>query len=110
VVLFLGEQEVERLLTMSDAIDVLEKVFKEQGEGRAINHPRHRIKNRRSMLHYLAGAVPEMGVMGYKAYTSSPKGIKFRVFLHDIDSGELLSIMDGNYMGMIRTGGGGFIR
>jgi ornithine cyclodeaminase/alanine dehydrogenase-like protein (mu-crystallin family) len=45
-----------------------------------------------------------MKVMGYKAYTSYKGGVKFRVFLHSIETGELLSIMDGNYMGMIRTG------
>ena len=56
------------------------------------------------MLHYLAGALPHLGVMGYKAYTSSKSSVKFRVFLHDLESGELLSIMDGNFMGMMRTG------
>ena len=52
----------------------------------------------------MAGALPHLGVMGYKAYTSYKGGLKFRVFLHDIENGELLSVMDGNYMGMIRTG------
>lgn len=104
MVLFLGESEVQELLTMRDAIAVLEDTFREQGRGAVINHPRHRVRPGKSMLHYLAGAVPSMGVMGFKAYTSSRMGIKFRVFLHDIETGELLSIMDGNYMGMIRTG------
>lgn len=104
MVLFLGESEVEELLSMKDAMEVLEAMFSEQGRGNIINHPRHRVRTKKSMLHYLAGAVPSMNVMGYKAYSSSRAGIKFRVFLHDINSGELLSIMDGNYMGMIRTG------
>lgn len=104
MVLYLGEQEVEELLTMEDAISVLENTFREQGLGKIINHPRLRVRTGVSMLHYLAGAIPSMGVMGYKAYTSSRAGIKFRVFLHDIETGSLLSIMDGNYMGMIRTG------
>jgi ornithine cyclodeaminase/alanine dehydrogenase-like protein (mu-crystallin family) len=104
MVLFLGEKEVEQLLTIDDAVRVLEETFREQGLGRVINHPRLRVRTPKSMLHYLAGAVPHMKVMGYKAYTSYKGGIKFRVFLHDIETGELLSIMDGNYMGMIRTG------
>lgn len=104
MVLFLGEDDVEGLLTMGDAIEVLERAFTEQGRGEVVNHPRHRVRNARSMFHYLYGAIPAMGVMGYKAYTSSRAGIKFRVFLHEIDTGELLAIMDGNYMGMIRTG------
>jgi alanine dehydrogenase len=42
--------------------------------------------------------------MGYKAYTSSKAVIKFGVFLHVIETGELLTIMDGGYIGMMRTG------
>ena len=104
MVLFLGEDDVRQILTMSDAIKVLEETFRQQGQGNIINQPRQRVRTEVSMLHYLAGALPHLGVMGYKAYTSSRAGIKFRVFLHDMESGELLSIMDGNYMGMMRTG------
>ncbi|MCI0455339.1 MAG: ornithine cyclodeaminase family protein [Candidatus Dadabacteria bacterium] len=104
MVLFLGEEDVKQLLSMNDAIKVLEETFKQEGLGNIINHPRHRIRTEKSMLHYLAGAVPHMKVMGYKAYTSYKGGVKFRVFLHSIETGELLSIMDGNFLGMIRTG------
>ena len=104
MILFLGEAEVQDLLNMDEAVEIVEETFRQQGKGNIINHPRNRIKTPKSMLHYLPGALPHMNVMGYKAYTSSKAGIKFRVFLHDIETGELLSIMDGNYMGMIRTG------
>lgn len=104
MVLFLGEDDVKQVLTMQDAVTVLEETFRQQGLGNIINHPRQRIRTSTSMLHYLAGAVPHLGMMGYKAYTSYRGGIKFRVFLHDMETGELLSIMDGNYMGMMRTG------
>lgn len=104
MVLFLGEDDVKQILTMKDAVNVLEETFRQQGLKNIINHPRHRIRTTNCMLHYLAGALPHLGVMGYKVYTSYKGGLKFRVFLHDIETGELLSIMDGNYMGMIRTG------
>jgi ornithine cyclodeaminase/alanine dehydrogenase-like protein (mu-crystallin family) len=104
MVLFLGEDDVRQILTMSDAVKVLEETFRQQGLGNVINQPRQRVRTEVSMLHYLPGALPHLGVMGYKAYTSSRTGVKFRVFLHDMETGELLSIMDGNYMGMMRTG------
>ncbi|MEQ9619651.1 MAG: ornithine cyclodeaminase family protein [Deltaproteobacteria bacterium] len=104
MVLFLGEDDVRQILTMKDAVTVLEETFRQQGLKNIINHPRQRIRTQNSMLHYLAGALPHLGVMGYKAYSSYKGGLKFRVFLHDIETGELLSIMDGNYMGMMRTG------
>lgn len=104
MVLYLNESDVEELLAMADAIEALRDTFEKQGDGNTINNPRQRIKTGKSMLHYLAAALPHLGVMGYKAYTSSAAGLKFRVFLHDIESGDLLSVMDGNHMGMIRTG------
>jgi ornithine cyclodeaminase/alanine dehydrogenase-like protein (mu-crystallin family) len=104
MVLFLSEDDVKSILTMADAVKVLEETFRQQGEGNIINNPRQRVRTESSMLHYLAGALPHLGVMGYKAYTTHKGGMKFRVFLHDIETGELLSIMEGNYMGMIRTG------
>lgn len=104
MVLYLSEDDVKQIITMKDAVAVLEETFRQQGLGNIINHPRQRIRTPTSMLHYLAGALPHLGVMGYKAYTSYRGGLKFRVFLHDIETGELLSIMDGNYMGMMRTG------
>ena len=82
MVLFLGEAEVRELLNIDDAVHVLEEAFRQQGRGNIINHPRRRIRTPKSMLHYLPGAVPHMNVMGYKAYTSSKSGIKFRIFLH----------------------------
>lgn len=104
MVLFLNEEDVKSILTMADALKVLEEMFRQQGLGNIVNNPRQRVRTKKSMLHYLAGALPHLGVMGYKAYTTHKDGMKFRVFLHDIESGELLSIMEGNYMGMIRTG------
>lgn len=104
MVLFLGENDVKKLLYMPEALEVIEDTFSQHGPYTVVNNPRQRVRTGSSMLHYLAAAVPHLGVMGYKAYTSSKSGLKFRVFLHDIETGELLSIMDGNYMGMIRTG------
>jgi len=104
MVLFLNEEDVKSILTMADAVKVLEEMFRQQGDGNIINNPRQRVRTKSSMLHYLAGALPHLGVMGYKAYTTHKGGMKFRVFLHDIETGELMSIMEGSYMGMIRTG------
>ena len=44
MVLFLGEDDVRQILTMSDAIKVLEEMFRQQGLGNIINQPRQRIR------------------------------------------------------------------
>ncbi len=104
MVLFLSEDDVKQVLKMPDAVRVLEEMFRQDGLGGAINHPRQRVRTPSAMLHFLAGALPYLGVMGYKAYTTSSEGAKFRVFLHDIKTGKLLSIIDANYLGLMRTG------
>lgn len=105
MVLYLNEENIQEILFMESAIEVIEELFMEQAKRPDIlNHPRGRLKNKKTMFHYMYASFPNLGFMGYKAYVSSKKGFTFRVFLHDIATGELLSIMDANHMGMIRTG------
>ena len=102
--LFLSEDDVKQVLTMPDAVRALEEMFRQDGMGGAINNPRQRVRTPSAMMHLLAGALPYLGVMGYKAYTTSREGAKFRVFLHDVETGKLLAIIDANHLGMMRTG------
>lgn len=102
--LFLSEDDVKQVLTMPDAVRILEEMFRQDGLGGAINNPRQRVRTPSAMMHLLAGALPYLGVMGYKAYTTSKEGAKFRVFLHDVETGKLLAIIDANHLGMMRTG------
>ncbi len=105
MVLYLNEEDVKNILSIDDALLEIEKLFSTQSQSNdIINHPRERLKNKKTMFHYMAASLPYLGYMGYKAYVSSKNGFTFRVFLHEIETGELLSIMDANYMGMIRTG------
>src|SRR4029079_4014155 len=45
-----------------------------------------------------------LGVAGYKAYTTSKKGAQFHVALYDGKSGALLSLIQADYLGQMRTG------
>ena len=105
--LLLKEKDVERLLTMPLAIDLVERVHKEYSAGGAIDVPRERTRLPKAALHILQGAVPSAGVFGYKAYTSSREGIRFIVYVFDAGRGSLDAIVEANYLGMIRTGAAG---
>jgi len=59
--LFLREQDVADLLTMREALQAVEKAFREQGQGRAPNQPRRRVRLPQGVLHVMAGAVPRVG-------------------------------------------------
>ncbi|HEX4943345.1 MAG TPA: ornithine cyclodeaminase family protein [Usitatibacteraceae bacterium] len=105
--LLLKERDVEQLLTMPLAIDLVERVHREYSAGNAIDIPRERTRLPKAALHILQGAVPSAGVFGYKAYTSSREGIRFIVYAFNAERGNLDAIVEANYLGMIRTGAAG---
>ena len=56
------------------------------------------------MLHVLSASGKTLGVMGYKAYTTSRKGNHFHIGLYDGKSGALLAFIQADYLGQMRTG------
>ncbi|HUX22190.1 MAG TPA: ornithine cyclodeaminase family protein, partial [Spirochaetia bacterium] len=101
--ILIREEEVHDLLPMSDALTAVEEVFRIKGNGKADNRPRQRPRLERAMLQVMPGAVTGMG-LGLKAYTVTPKGVRFVVLLWDDESGELLAMIEANELGSIRTG------
>lgn len=105
--LLLKEKDVQLLLTMPLALDLVERVHREYSAGNAIDVPRERTRLPKAALHILQGAVPSAGVFGYKAYTSSREGIRFIVYAFSAERGNLDAIVEANLLGMIRTGAAG---
>jgi ornithine cyclodeaminase/alanine dehydrogenase-like protein (mu-crystallin family) len=89
---------------MSDALETTEIALRGLGEGIAINEPRHRLEMPDGVLHMLAGSVPALGAFGFKAYTSSKQGVRFTVWLYRQGTGELIAIVEADWLGKLRTG------
>src|SRR3954470_19483076 len=100
--LFIKENEVKELAPIKDVIDALEQAFRDYATGKAFNNSRSRLRMSGTTLHMMAAAIP--GYFGYKAYTSSPSGARFMFFLFKTETTELLSIMEADSLGQIRTG------
>ena len=96
---FVTENQVAGLLDMATAIEAVEEVMRLHGEGRAFNHPRQRMRRQGVILHWMAAAVPEWGLTGFKVYT--PRSVLF--FLYGSE-GELLMVAEAAKLGQIRTG------
>jgi alanine dehydrogenase len=105
--LLLRESDVEQLLTMPLAIELIERVHREYSTGNAIDVPRERTRLPKAALHILQGAVPSAGIFGYKAYTSSREGVRFIVYGFSAERGNLDVIVEANRLGMMRTGAAG---
>src|SRR5438067_13794638 len=103
-VLFLNEDDVRRLLTMEMALEAVEQVLRKQALEEAHNIPRARSQTDHAMLHIMSGAAKTLGILGYKAYTTTRKGANFHVGLYDGKSGALLALIQADYLGQMRTG------
>jgi alanine dehydrogenase len=105
VPLLLSEADVKSLLTMPIAIDAVENSFRRLGDGSALVHSRQRLHlPSKSYLHYMAAADGVSGYMGLKIYTSSGKGLRFLVTLFSVESGDLVALIEADFLGQMRTG------
>ncbi|MGC1105996.1 MAG: ornithine cyclodeaminase family protein [Candidatus Acidiferrales bacterium] len=103
--LLLTEADVRALLTMPVALEAVEAAFLRLADGAANVHPRQRLHLEGfSYLHYMAAADGAGGYEGLKIYTSSRDGLRFMIPLFRAKTGELLAILEGDYLGQMRTG------
>jgi alanine dehydrogenase len=103
--LLLTEAEVKAILTMPLALELVEESFRRLADGTAVSHSRQRLRlAEKGFLHYMAASDSAGGYVGLKIYTVSPSGARFLVPLFSGHSGELLALIEANYLGQARTG------
>ncbi|MCC6539844.1 MAG: ornithine cyclodeaminase family protein [Bryobacterales bacterium] len=98
------EQDVLRLLPMTEAIRLVRESFAALATGAAQNQPRRRlVLPTGAVLHQLAGAFG--GYFGAKIYSTHVKhGAWFTVLLYEAATGKPLASIEANHLGQIRTG------
>lgn len=101
---YLTENDVKQLLTMKDAVSLVEEALKARAEGRATDVPRVRTRVPQGTLHVLQASAPDLNRIGYKAYYSSSTGTRFLVHLYDMAKGPLDAMVEASHLGMVRTG------
>src|SRR5437588_132223 len=103
-VLLLTEEDVRQVLTMEMALEAVEDGLRKLALDEATNIPRARTQTDHATQHVMSAAAKSLGVMGYKAYTSSRKGTHFHVAIFDGKTGALQALMQADYLGQMRTG------
>jgi ornithine cyclodeaminase/alanine dehydrogenase-like protein (mu-crystallin family) len=102
--ILLREAHVEKLASMSMALEAVEEAFRLQAEQKGDNAPRHRCRLQSGLLHVMSASLPTLGFAGLKSYTTSGGTTRFHVHLYDAVDGKLLAIMEGDKLGQLRTG------
>ncbi len=103
-VLLLHEQDVWQLVTAQDALVLLEKMLQQMVNASVANLPRRRAAVPGFVLHSMSAASSESGRALWKQYSTTSHGAQFHVGLYDNASGRMLSIMQANRLGQLRTG------
>jgi alanine dehydrogenase len=103
--LHITEAEVRRLLTMASAIEAVEEISRKQASGEVIVHPRRRFElPGGGFFHYMAAADYSAGFVAMKQYTYVKGKLRFLVPLYEMSTGDLLALIEADYMGQLRTG------
>ena len=98
------EDNVNQLLTMDDALSSLEEAFSASSRGEIINLPRKRIDIEGSNFNFMAASWEEKGIIGYKSYVAGSKGLSFHVLIYSLENNQLLTMIEANRLGQLRTG------
>jgi alanine dehydrogenase len=103
--LLLTEADVQAILTMKLTMELVEESFRRLADGTAVSHSRRRLRLvGKGLLNYMAASDSAGGYLGLKIYTVSPSGLRFLVPLFSGESGELVALIEANYLGQMRTG------
>src|SRR5258707_406672 len=104
-VLYLTEADVKQILTMEMALEGVEVGLRKMGLEEAFNNPRSRCQTDHATMHVLPAAAKTLGILGYKAYTTTRLGPpRFHVTLYDGKTGEMIALMQADFLGQMRTG------
>lgn len=103
--LHISEAEVRALLTMPMVMAAVEDVSRRQAEASVMVHPRRRFElPERGFFHYMAAVDTGAGFVAMKQYTYVKGKLLFLVTLYSVETGELLALIEADYMGQLRTG------
>jgi ornithine cyclodeaminase/alanine dehydrogenase-like protein (mu-crystallin family) len=103
--LHISESEVRAVLTMPMAIEAVEEISRKQANGEVVVHPRRRFElPGGGFFHYMAAADFSAGYVSMKQYTYVQGNIRFMVPLYEMRTGDLLAMIEADYMGQLRTG------
>ncbi len=102
--IYISEEEVNQNYDMKSSIDAMKHAFEALHSGKASVSVRQRTSAGSSILNTMPAAIDEYGISGLKAYIATPKGARFVVIVFDVETSDLIAIIEANRLGQIRTG------
>ena len=103
--LMVSDEEVRALLPMSEAVEALDRIFREAAAGTVSNMSRYRVPLTRGSHQVMAASSAELGFTGLKTYvTGGGGGSQMVVLLYSTETAQPVAFIAANSLGAIRTG------
>ena len=96
----IAEAETRKLIDMTQALRVVEQMFRYRASGKVLSLPRRRLSGRRRQLNVMAAWQADWELMGLRAYMGGANTIT----LYDGRSGEMILVLNARYLSSLRTG------
>ncbi|MGA7269530.1 MAG: ornithine cyclodeaminase family protein [Acidimicrobiia bacterium] len=105
MVRILDGSTIASILTVDLALDAMRRAFALEGAGRAGPADRLDIGHPRGWMRVLPAAFEGLGVFGLKTISmQSGVGVRYAIFVHDLESGALRAVVDAEAITGARTG------
>lgn len=102
--LLITERDVEQMLSIRDAIPVMEDVFRMAGEGTAENPPRYRMPMKKGFMQFGPAALHARQVAGFKVWANFGSPLRqVWDFLYSMETGDLLAVIQAHSISKFRT-------
>ena len=103
--LHISEAEVRQVVDMPRALRAVEEILRKQATDEVVVHPRRRFElSHGGFFHYMAAADYSSGFVAMKQYTYVRGRLQFLVPLYEMAAGDLVAVIEADYMGQLRTG------
>ena len=102
----LDDADVASLVSMGDAIDVIEAALARKGRAEFVTPPRHYVPNKNGALVFTIGGDADEGAIGFRVYGAFAGGVRDSqvVAVFDAKTGALKGLVLGELLGAMRTG------
>lgn len=105
MVRILDATAVDALLTPAGALEAMRDLFKIAGDPESVGYGRSDLAHRQGWLRILPGFIEPLGVFGFKTLNrAAGVGMRYAIYVHDLESGALIGMVDGLSITHLRTG------
>jgi alanine dehydrogenase len=101
--ILLTADDVQRATDFEGVLRALDRAHRDEYLGHTTITERFNLRFEGGWMRLMAAALPTLGVVGYKEFHLIGSSLKIQINLFDIESGELLACLDGNYLTVLRT-------